>query len=339
MNIRERTEALEEENLSIYASLSKDTRGRQIEEAKCNLRTEYQRDRDRILHSKSFRRLKHKTQVFIAPEGDHYRTRLTHTLEVAQIARTVARALRLNEDLVEAIALGHDLGHTPFGHTGERVLNRLNPRGFKHNLQSLRIIDLLERRGNHKTLNLTEEVREGIMQHSGLNKSRTLEGQVVAISDRIAYINHDIDDAIRAGIISLEDLPKDSIDILGRDHGIRIDRMIEDLVVNSVDSDKIGMSEEVGSRVESLREFMFDNVYLDSRAKSEEAKAEYIIEELYNYYLDNARELPSEYYRSYKENQENLEDIICDYIAGMTDRYVLAVFSDIFLPKAWNKKD
>lgn len=339
MNIRQKTEALEEEFLFKYACLSKNSQGRKLAEEKCNLRTEYQRDRDRILHSKSFRRLKHKTQVFIAPEGDHYRTRLTHTLEVAQIGRTIARALRLNEDLVEAIALGHDLGHTPFGHTGERVLNELNPEGFKHNIQSLRIVDFLERRGDDKSLNLTAEVREGIMQHSGLNKSRTLEGQVVAVADRIAYINHDIDDAIRAELIDPEDLPRDCIEVLGKYHGQRIDTMIEDLVINSLGKREIKMSDLIGEKVEKLRTFMFENVYLDSKSKSEEDKVEYIIKELYNYYLKNKDKLPDEYLKRYEEDEDSLENIICDYIAGMTDRYVLAVFSDVFLPRAWDKKN
>src|SRR5690554_5359095 len=236
MNVRVQYENFEKSYLSKYATLSINSKGRNIFEKKCNVRTDFQRDRDRVIHSKSFRRLKHKTQVFIAPEGDHFRTRLTHTLEVAQIGRTIARALRLNEDLVEAIALGHDLGHTPFGHTGERVLNDLHPGGFKHNVQSLRVVDILEQKEGRIGLNLTHEVREGILNHSGDCRSETLEGRVVKISDRIAYINHDIDDAIRAGIINAEDLPSDCIEVLGATHGIRINRMIIDIVKTSLNS-------------------------------------------------------------------------------------------------------
>src|SRR5690554_6002300 len=235
MNIRLRIEEMERNYLSPHAALSHKSRGRRFHEERCSIRTDFQRDRDRIIHSKSFRRLKHKTQVFIAPEGDHYRTRLTHTLEVAQIARTLARALRLNEDLVEAIALGHDLGHTPFGHTGERVLDRLNPKGFKHNEQSVRVVDFLEQRNHKRGLNLTYEVRDGIKNHTGNTKPQTLEGQVVRYADRIAYINHDIDDAIRAGVIKSEDLPKEAIEILGNSHGERINNMIFDIIKNSME--------------------------------------------------------------------------------------------------------
>lgn len=337
MNIRVDTENYEKLRLSKFAFLSKNSKGRAIPEEKCNIRTEFQRDRDRIIHSKSFRRLKHKTQVFIAPEGDHFRTRLTHTLEVAQIGRTIARALRLNEDLVEAIALGHDLGHTPFGHTGERVLNELHPNGFNHNHQSIRVIDLLEHSENRVGLNLTYEVREGIIKHSGLELSNTLEGQVVKYADRIAYINHDIDDAIRAHIIKNEDLPIKAIEILGNSHGIRINTMIMDIIINSEDRDAITMSALVGKNTEDLRRFMFENVYLNNKAKSEEGKAEYIIEELYKYYLKNIDNLPKEHLGMYKNIESSKEDIICDYIAGMTDRYVVNVFTNIFIPRPWEK--
>ncbi|NMB26592.1 MAG: deoxyguanosinetriphosphate triphosphohydrolase [Tissierellia bacterium] len=337
MNIRIQIEELEKNTLSKYATLSRDTRGRKVKEEKCIVRTEFQRDRDRIIHSKSFRRLKHKTQVFIAPEGDHYRTRLTHTLEVAQISRTLARALRLNEDLVEAIALAHDLGHTPFGHTGENVLNRLHSNGFKHNEQSLKVVDFLEHTELRKGLNLTYEVRDGILKHTGDKKPETLEGCVVRIADRIAYINHDIDDAIRAKIIKREELPKDCLNILGMYHGERINTMILDVIQNSLGKNKISMSEEVGNYTEKLRDFMFDKVYLNKDAKKEEQKAKYIIEQLYNYYIDDYFRLPEEHRKLYKEDDFTKEDIICDYIGGMTDRYVVNLFSDIFIPKPWEK--
>lgn len=337
MDIRMRIEEQEKNYLSKYASLSVNTKGRLLIEEKCNIRTDYQRDRDRIIHSKAFRRLKHKTQVFIAPEGDHYRTRLTHTLEVGQISRTLARALRLNEDLVEAIALGHDLGHTPFGHTGENVLNRLAPNGFKHNEQSLKIVDHLEHTKSRKGLNLTYEVRDGILKHTGNEKPETLEGQVVRIADRIAYINHDIDDAIRAKIIEIEELPKDCLEILGRYHGERINTMILDVISNSLDRDRISMSDEIGYYTKKLRDFMFERVYLNPEAKGEEVKAKYIIEELYNYYISNFSGIPIEHRSLYLDYGVMKEDIVCDYIGGMTDRYAVNLFKDIFIPKSWGK--
>lgn len=337
MNIRIQIEENERNTLSKYATLSQNTKGRIIKEEQCNIRTVFQRDRDRIIHSKSFRRLKHKTQVFIAPEGDHYRTRLTHTLEVAQISRALARALRLNEDLVEAIALSHDIGHTPFGHTGENVLKKLHPNGFKHNEQSLKIVDYLEHTDLKIGLNLTYEVRDGILKHTGEAKPETLEGYIVRIADRIAYINHDIDDAIRANIIKKEELPKDCIDILGEHHGQRINTMILDVIQNSYDKDKISMSDKIGYYTTKLRDFMFDRVYLNKEAKREEDKAKYIIEELYNYYLENFGKLPKEHRKLYTENKFTKDDIICDYIAGMTDRYAVKLFKDLFIPKAWEK--
>lgn len=336
MIIRMQSEKLEREILSSYATLSCNSKGRKLQEKKCDIRTEFQRDRDRIIHSKAFRRLKHKTQVFLAPEGDHFRTRLTHTLEVAQIGRTIAKALRLNEDLVEAISLGHDLGHTPFGHTGERVLNGLHPKGFKHNIQSLRVVDFLEHNDKRVGLNLTYEVRDGIMKHSGYNISTSLEGQIVKLSDRIAYINHDIDDAIRAGVIKEDDLPRDCVDILGNSHGQRINTMILDIINNSLDKDTILMSEEIGNKTDKLRKFMFDNVYLNSKAKAEDDKAEYVLRELYNYYLVNPQEIPLEYQAS-ELMESSIEDKICDYIAGMTDRYLMNLFTNIFIPKGWEK--
>lgn len=337
MNIRIQLEAWENEKLLPYATLSQNSKGRMVNEEKCNVRTEFQRDRDRILHSKSFRRLKHKTQVFIAPEGDHFRTRLTHTLEVSQIGRTLARSLRLNEDLIEAISLGHDLGHTPFGHTGERVLNELNPNGFKHNEQSVRVVDFLEHREDKVGLNLTYEVREGILNHTGENKSNTLEGQILKYADRIAYINHDIDDALRARIIKLNDLPKDCIQILGSTHGNRINTMIVDIIENSLNKNYISMSTEVGDKTNKLRNFMFENVYFNRNAKSEEEKTEYIISELYKYYYKNQDKLPVEHLRIFDNIEASIEDIICDYIAGMTDRYVVNLFTNIFIPKPWEK--
>lgn len=337
MNIRNQIESHEKGYLSNQACLSSNSTGRRHFEDKCQIRTDFQRDRDRIIHSKAFRRLKHKTQVFVAPEGDHLRTRLTHTLEVSQIGRTLARALKLNEDLVEAISLGHDLGHTPFGHTGENVLKKLHPRGFSHNKQSLRVVDLLEQNEDRIGLNLTNEVRDGILNHSGSNTCKTLEGQIVKISDRIAYINHDIDDAIRAKIIKSEDLPKDCLDILGHKHGERINTMIMDVIKNSLNCNNISMSKEIFEATNKLRDFMFKNVYFNSRAKTEEEKSEYIIRELYNFYLKNFERLPNEFKNPSYEEESIIEDRICDYIAGMTDRYAVNTFENIFIPKPWNK--
>jgi len=337
MNIRQISEEEEKIRLSPYAKLSSDTKGRQKEEIKCEIRTEFQRDRDRIIHSKAFRRLKHKTQVFIAPEGDHYRTRLTHTLEVSQIARTIARALKLNEDLVEAISLAHDLGHTPFGHTGEKILNELHPNGFKHNLQSIRVVDLLEFHENRPGLNLTFEVREGIINHSGDNLSNTLEGQLVKYADRIAYINHDIDDAIRAEVISEDMLPKDCLNILGETHSKRINTLITDIIENSMNQDVITMSEAIRVQMEDLRQFMFENVYFNKKAKKEDDKAEYIVEQVYNYFLTHFDKLPDNTKKIYVDISATKEDIICDYIAGMTDRFMLNTFMDLFVPKAWDR--
>lgn len=337
MNIREEIERKEALNLSDFALLSRNSRGRCFEEEKCSIRTEFQRDRDRIIHSKAFRRLKHKTQVFLSPGGDHFRTRLTHTLEVAQIGRTIGRALALNEDLIEAIALGHDLGHTPFGHTGEKVLNKLNPKGFRHNEQSLRLVEILEHGNDRQGLNLTYEVKEGIIKHSGELRSFTLEGQIVKFADRIAYINHDIDDAIRAEIISDRDLPKDCIKVLGNSHGSRINNMIIDIVYSSRGKNQICMTEDINDKMLKLREFMFENVYYNKRAKKEDEKAEYIVEEIYKYYFQRPDKLPEEYRRNIGNHNFSIEDIICDYIAGMTDRYIVNLFTEIFIPKPWEK--
>ncbi|WP_427339566.1 deoxyguanosinetriphosphate triphosphohydrolase [Caloranaerobacter sp. DY30410] len=336
MNIRLRIEELERNILSKYAALSSEAK-RRFEEKKCSIRTEFQRDRDRIVHSKAFRRLKHKTQVFIAPEGDHYRTRLTHTLEVAQISRTLARALRLNEDLAEAIALGHDLGHTPFGHKGEQVLNEIFSKGFRHNEQSLKVVDYLEFHNGKPGLNLTHEVRDGILNHTGDKDPVTLEGKIVKIADRIAYINHDIDDSLRAKIISEKDLPKDCIEVLGFTHGERINTMIVDIIKNSYEKNDIKMSEEISYYTNKLRDFMFQNVYLNKKAKSEEDKAKFIIEQLYEYYNKNFEKIPVEHRKHYETIQRTKEEIVCDYIAGMTDRYAIRVFKDIFVPRPWQK--
>ncbi|WP_422444165.1 deoxyguanosinetriphosphate triphosphohydrolase [Thermoanaerobacterium sp. DL9XJH110] len=330
MNFRERTEELERKNLSPYAVLSSQSKGRRVPEEKCSVRTDFQRDRDRILHSKAFRRLKHKTQVFISPEGDHYRTRLTHTLEVAQIARTIARALRLNEDLTEAIALGHDLGHTPFGHTGEDVLNGLMKAGFRHEEQSLRVVDVLEQ---GKGLNLTWEVRDGILNHTSRGSPQTLEGQAVRISDWIAYINHDIDDALRAGILEPDDLPADIIQILGKTHADRIDTMIKDVIMESIDKPFVKMSQRVYEATAGLREFMFKKVYVGSSAKAQEKKAKIMLKLLFQYFMDHPDFLPPEFNKI--AEKEGIERGVCDYIAGMTDSFALAKFKELFMPSSW----
>lgn len=335
MTIRQELENREEKILSPYATLSKNTKGRKNKEEECDIRTAFQKDRDRIIHSKAFRRLKHKTQVFIAPEQDHYRTRLTHTLEVSQIGRTIARALSLNEDLAEAIALGHDLGHTPFGHSGEDVLNRLHPNGFKHYLQSVRIVEHLEQRRSGPGLNLTYEVIDGVKNHTGKNRAETLEGRLIKYADRIAYINHDIDDAIRAGVIHLEEIPKDYLEILGPSHSKRIDTMIKDLVYNSLGKDELAMSPEVDMAMDGLRKFMFDNVYLNPVVKSEEEKIGIILSQLYNFYKEDLNRIPNHHLSLYKNINVLDEDIICDYISGMTDLYVIKVWKEIYEPKIW----
>lgn len=328
--IREQTEAFERQTLSPYAQLVTETKGRMREQEKCALRTEYQRDRDRILHSKSFRRLKHKTQVFITPQGDHYRTRLTHTLEVSQIARTIARALRLNEDLTEAMSLGHDLGHTPFGHRGEDALDALCEGGFRHYEQSLRVVDVLE---DGKGLNLTYEVRDGIVSHTGANQPSTLEGKVLKFADKFAYINHDIDDAIRGGVLREEQLPKELIEILGSRHSERINTMITDTVTNSLAKNDVVMSKEIGDAMLALRAFMFDTVYDNPVKRNEERKATYIIGEMFDHFVKNPDALPDEYRRfigAYATDR-----VVCDYIAGMSDDYAVHTFNNIFVPKSW----
>jgi dGTPase len=330
MTIREDIEELEERTLSPRAALAAETRGRERPEEPCSIRTDYQRDRDRIVHCKSFRRLKHKTQVFLAPEGDHYRTRLTHTMEVAQISRTIARALRLNEDLTEAIALGHDLGHTPFGHIGESALSKFLPGEFRHNVQSLRVVEVLEYEG--RGLNLTWEVRDGILNHSGEGMPATLEGEIVRITDRIAYINHDIDDALRAGLLAELDLPLKPIEVLGQYPSQRIDALAHDMVENSLDSDTIIMSEEISALMNELRDFLFDKVYIGSIAKTEEDKAIRVLQSLGEHYLEFPEQMPEEFRPG---AGEDLATKVCDYVAGMTDRYALTKYNEYFLPRSW----
>lgn len=330
MTVREKTEELESKLLAPYATLSKNSRGRARPQPQCDLRTVFQRDRDRIIHSKSFRRLRHKTQVFLAPEGDHYRTRLTHTLEVSQIARTIARALRLNEDLVEAISLGHDLGHTPFGHAGEMILNEVCPFGFRHNEQSLRVADCLER--DRAGLNLTEEVRDGILCHTGKQEAFTPEGRLIRFADRIAYTNHDIDDAIRAGILTEDMLPKESRDVLGRGNSERISTMIRGVIAASHDG-VIDMEDGIKKASMLLRDFMFEHVYKNSKAKTEESKAKEILMRMYEYFLQNPKRMPEEFYSQI--DREGIHRVVCDYIAGMTDNYAIAIFEELFVPKTW----
>ena len=333
MTIREQLELREIEYLSPYAALSKDSRGRERAEEECDIRPVFQRDRDRILHSKAFRRLKQKTQVFLLPKGDHYRTRLTHTLEVSQNARTIAKALRLNEDLVEAIALGHDLGHTPFGHAGERALDEVCPLGFQHNEQSVRVVKRLEKQG--EGLNLTWEVRDGILNHKSAGTPHTLEGQIVRLSDKIAYINHDIDDAIRGGVLKEEDIPKTYREILGNSTRVRLDTMIHNVIINSMDQPEIRMSPEVEHATMALRAFMFENVYKNPVAKGEEEKAINMVTNLYEYYWKHIRLLPDQFLEMLEEEGGTPERIVCDYIAGMTDTYAIKKFEEYFIPESW----
>lgn len=332
MTIREELERMERETLSPYATLSENTKGRDIPEEQCDVRPVFQRDRDRILHCKAFRRLKNKTQVFLTPKGDHYRTRLSHTLEVSQNARTIAKALRLNEDLVEAIALGHDLGHTPFGHAGEFVLNEICEDGFRHNEQSVRTVEKLEKAG--KGLNLTWEVRDGILNHQSKSIPHTLEGKIVRLSDKIAYINHDIDDAIRAQILSEDDIPMELKKTLGFTTKQRLNTLIHNIISNSMHRDDIYMSKEVEEAMLELRLFMFDHVYKNPVAKGEEVKAKAMIEQLFYYYKDHIDLLPGKYLKMLDEG-EKPERVISDYIAGMTDQYAITKFSEYFLPQAW----
>jgi len=341
--IREQLEDLEKQTLSPFATLSSKSKGRQFAEEECPLRPAFQHDRDRIIHSKSFRRLKHKTQVFLTPMGDHYRTRLTHALEVSQIARTISKALRLNEDLTEAISLGHDLGHTPFGHAGEETLNEIVPGGFNHADQSLRVVDLLEKDG--KGLNLTSEVRDGILKHSkgkgeilcedAETMAFTREGQVVRIADIIAYINHDIDDAIRGGIISSNDIPDDCLRCLGDSHSKRINTMVDDIVRETFESGvgKLSMSGKVLSAVLDLREFLWERVYESKAVRTDFFKATKILKELYHYLVDH----PDYFLMQIKMESpyDSLERCVCDFVAGMTDRYAFSLYEKLFLPLPW----
>lgn len=329
-NARTVTERNERLILSDKAALCVNSRGRKVPEDECNLRTCYQRDRDRIIHSKAFRRLKHKTQVFLSPESDHYRTRLTHTLEVSQIARTIARALRLNEDLTEAIALGHDLGHTPFGHAGERALQELTDIGFTHYEQSVRVCEKIEKDG--EGLNLTYEVLDGILHHTTGEQAHTLEGRVVRMADRVAYINHDIDDAVRAGVISEDDIRGEIVNNLGSSKSERINTLVTAIVENSVDD--IKMDNETHKYYDMLHNFLYESVYKNPVAKSEETKVLGIVEGLFKYYLKNPEKMSPEYLKI-AENEGKIR-AIADYIAGMTDHYAITVYSDIYIPKAWS---
>jgi dGTPase len=327
---RERTEQIESQTLSPRAVLASGSKGRERDEPQDSIRTVFQRDRDRIVHAKAFRRLKHKTQVFMAPEGDHYRVRLTHTLDVSQIARTVARALRLNEDLTEAIAMGHDLGHTPFGHLGEEALTPFLGRPFRHSEQSLRVVDFLENDGHG--LNLTWEVRDGIVHHPwSMPSPSTLEAQIVRFADRIAYVNHDVDDAIRAGVLESDELPRDVLDVLGDTHSERINTLVTDLVAQSEDATEIALSPEVNAGLDALRNFMFAEVYLREGARVEHEKAVKLIRDLFAHFLEHPDQLPPEYHRT----PGDLPTQVADFIAGMTDRYALGTYERLFLPQGW----
>jgi len=318
--------------LSPYACLTSNTRGREHPYTPCENRTEFQRDRDKIIHSQSFRRLMYKTQVFLAPTGDHYRTRMTHTLEVSQIARIIARALRLNEDLTEAIALGHDLGHTPFGHAGESALQSCFDPEFTHYKQSLRVVEVLENDGHG--LNLTYEVRDGIVNHTGKHMAATLEGVIVKFADRIAYINHDIDDARRAGILKIEDIPKDIRAVLGDGHSERINNMVTSMIRMSTDKNEIAMEPEVGEATDALRDFLFDTVYRNPIAKAEEGKSKELLVRLFEYYVSHPEKLP-EHYRK-RESEDSIERRVCDFVSGMTDRYAIELYSNLYVPRVWS---
>lgn len=331
MTIREIIENEEEKNLSPYACIAKKSKGRDKKEKECDYRTCFTRDRDRIIHSKSFRRLKHKTQVFLVPEGDHFRTRLTHTLEVSQIARTLAKTLKLNEDLTEAMALGHDLGHTPFGHMGERILNELVPGGFEHNAQSVRIVEKLERNG--EGLNLTWEVRDGILNHGTECHPATLEGKCVQLADKIAYINHDTDDAIAAKIMKDSDIPKEYRDVLGSKKD-RINTLIVSVIESSKGTNDVKMDPKVYKTMYALRKWLFQNLYNSAKVRQEEEKAVHLIEKLYEYYKKNIDELTPEY-KIILDKGEKKERVVCDYISGMTDEYAIYKFGELFIPKGW----
>lgn len=332
MSVREDYEALEKQILSPYATLSANSKGRDVPDPECEYRTVFQRDRDRILHSSSFRRLKHKTQVFLAPEGDHYRTRLTHTLEVSQIARTIARALRLNEDLTEAIALAHDLGHTPFGHAGERALDELLDEGFRHYEQGVRVVEKLERNG--EGLNLTAEVREGIDRHTNGEWSKTREGQIVRWADQIAYINHDMDDAMHAGVMSEMDIPFDVRQTLGTSRSERLDTLVCNMIAHGAQT--IGMTKEIEHAFLTLRDVMFECLYKNPEVKGEEVKAIALLQELYSFHVEHPEKMPKEYQMTVES--EGAMRASADYIAGMTDNFALSLYEDLFIPRSWNFK-
>ena len=333
MTIRQALEQAEHQRLDPRAAFSDRSRGRPVPEPERedDVRTCYQRDTDRIVHSKAFRRLMHKTQVFLCPEGDHYRTRMTHTLEVARIARTITRALNLNEDLTEAIALGHDLGHTPFGHAGEDALSQVLGKPFRHNEQSLRVVDILEKDG--QGLNLSHEVRLGILGHTGEYVPETLEGQIVRKSDQIAYINHDIDDAMRAGILTNDDIPREISDVLGETHRERINTLVTDMIFHSRGTGELGMTPEIEQTMQALRQFMFERVYKNPVAKGEESKARRILQELYTYYIAHPEALPQDFQPQL--TFEGLPRVVCDYIAGMTDKYAMYKYDELFIPTGW----
>ncbi len=329
--VRERVCEQEKLFLSPYAKRSADSLGRNRAEEKCDFRTDFQRDRDRIIYSNSFKRLKNKTQVFFAPEGDHYITRLTHTLDVSQIARSIARSLSLNEDLAEAIALGHDLGHTPFGHVGERLLAKLSSHGFLHNEQSLRVVDVIEKNG--RGLNLTQEVRDGILNHKSSGKPSTLEGEAVSLADRIAYINHDIEDAIRAGILKAEDLPKDAVALLGNATKTRINTAIADIYKTSLGQPYVRMSDEIMQATNRLRSFMFERVY-ELANKSIQERSERMLTQLFEYFMAHAERLPQPYLQLLDRDEKEI--VVCDYLSGMTDRYAISVFESLFIPETFS---
>ena len=324
----------EELTLSPYAFLTKNTKGREHPYIPCENRTEFQRDRDRIIHSKSFRRLMHKTQVFLFPADEHYRTRMTHTLEVTQVARIIARALRLNEDLTEAAAMGHDLGHTPFGHAGEAAMQQCYSPDFTHYKQSIRVVEKLENSG--AGLNLTYEVRDGILNHTGKCMASTLEGVIVKFADRIAYINHDIDDAIRGGILQIGDIPKDLTDILGVGHSERINRMVTSVITASAGKPEIRFTDEVGEATMQLRKFLFENVYTNPVAKSEDNKAQELLVRLFEYYVKYPEKMPELYYKN--TQSEPVERCVCDFVSSMTDRYAIERYTDLFIPQVWKGK-
>ena len=335
MLIREELEQNEKRTLSAFASYAADSKGRAAPEEECDIRTCYMRDRDRIVHSKAFRRLKDKTQVFLSPKGDHYRTRMMHTLEVSQTARTVARCLRLNEDLVEAIALGHDLGHTPFGHAGERALDEVCPLGFRHYEQSVRVAERLEKGG--RGLNLTAEVLDGMLNHGTSRHPGTLEGQAVRLCDKISYIHHDMDDAERAGILKETDIPMHLRDLLGGSTRERLNTFIHDMVASSIGKPEITMSPEISGAMFELRTFLFENLYSNPDAKSEETKAVSMLKQLYAYYVSRPEAMAREYYLMILEEGEEKERVVCDYISGMTDQYSKVKFGDIYVPKSWSR--